>query len=30
MASLGWEAVEPVGGLKDDGISAFLTVSRTF
>jgi hypothetical protein len=30
MTSLGWETVEPTGGLKDDGISAFLTISRIF
>jgi hypothetical protein len=30
LTSLGWEEVEPTGGLKDNGISAFLTVSRTF
>jgi hypothetical protein len=30
VTSLGWEEVEPTGGLKDNGISAFLTVSRTF
>ncbi len=30
MTSLGWEAVEPIGGSKDDGISAFLNISQNY
>jgi len=29
-ASLGWEALKPQGGTKDDGISGFLSLTRTF
>ena len=28
--SIGWESLDVVGGSKDDGLSAFLSVTRTF
>jgi len=28
--SLGWESLEPKGGKKDDGISGFVSLTRTF
>jgi hypothetical protein len=27
---LGWESLEPKGGKKDDGISGFVSLTRTF
>jgi hypothetical protein len=29
-ASVGWESLDVVGGSKDDGLSAFLSVTRTY
>jgi len=28
--SIGWESLDVIGGSKDDGLSAFLSVTRTF
>ena len=28
--SIGWESLDVIGGSKDDGISAFLSLTRTF